>query len=404
MRYATDIGLGTREAIPATARLMLQMLDRMTVGRLELITPNGDHLHFGSHGPGPQASMRLRDWQVCGAILSRGDVGCAETYMEGRWDTPDLSELLCLALQNEATLHAALHGRWWAQLLFRLRHLRRGNTRRGSRRNISAHYDIGNDFYRLWLDPTMTYSSGLFGDGARTLEEAQIAKYERILQRLQVGPDHHLLEIGSGWGGFATYAAMTRGCCVTGLTLSREQLAAGRERAALAGLADQVRFQLCDYRDHHGEYDRVVSIEMLEAVGERYWPDYFRLLRERLRPGGGAMLQTITIDDAHFQRYRGGSDFIQQYIFPGGMLPPPAILTRLIREAGLRDTDRFAFGADYARTLQLWRERFDLRLADVGALGLDEPFQRLWRFYLAYCEAGFRHGRTDVMQLEVWRD
>ncbi|MCC5857120.1 MAG: class I SAM-dependent methyltransferase [Ectothiorhodospiraceae bacterium] len=404
MRYISDVGAEHRESIPSAARLLLRMLEGLQVGQLELVTPGGHHLLFQGAGRGPEACVHLDDWGVCAAILSRGDVGCAETYMDGRWHTPDLAELLHLALLNEDALHAAIHGRWWSRLLFRLRHLTRANTRRGSQRNIAAHYDIGNDFYALWLDPTMTYSSALFVEGPESLEQAQIAKYERILDRLRVGPDHHVLEIGCGWGGFAAYAAATRGCSVTGLTLSREQLAASRERVALLGLDQRVSFELRDYRDHTGVYDRVVSIEMLEAVGEQYWETYFRLLRERLRPGGGALIQTITMDDAHFARYRGGSDFIQQYIFPGGMLPPPAGLTRLVHEAGLRETDRLSFGQDYARTLRLWRERFDARLADVERLGLDEPFQRLWRFYLAYCEAGFRHGRTDVMQLEVWRD
>ncbi len=404
MRFISDVGAERRESVPSAARVMLKMLERLHAGILELTTPDGEQLVFEGSESGPSVSISLFDWDVCGTMLSRGDVGCAETYMAGRWQASDLSDLLLLALRNEAALHTAIHGRWWSRLLFRLRHLRRANTRRGSKRNISAHYDIGNEFYALWLDSTMTYSSALFSDGTESLEQAQIAKYERILERLHVGPEHHVLEIGCGWGGFATYAARTRGCKVTGLTLSREQLAASRERVALLGLDAQVNFELCDYRDHSGSYDRVVSIEMLEAVGERYWSDYFRLLRERLRPGGGAIVQTITVDDTHFARYRGGSDFIQQYIFPGGMLPPPTGLTQLVSHAGLRESERFSFGLDYARTLRLWRERFDTRLAEVGQLGLDEPFQRLWRFYLAYCEAGFRHGRTDVVQLEVWRD
>jgi cyclopropane-fatty-acyl-phospholipid synthase len=298
----------------------------------------------------------------------------------------------------------AIYGHWWGQMLYRLRHFLRANTRTGSRRNIEAHYDLGNAFYRLWLDDSMTYSSALLADGPdRPLAVAQTAKYERVLERLGARPGDSILEIGCGWGGFAAHAAASRRCSVHGITLSHEQLDWARSRARREGLEDCARFELRDYRDTTGTYDHVVSLEMYEAVGERYWPAYFRTIRDRLKPGGKAVIQAITIDDQLFDRYRRGTDFIQQYVFPGGMLASPQVLRREVERAGLGINDAFGFGSDYAETLRRWRIRFNKVIPEVRALGFDERFVRLWNFYLAYCEAGFRARSTDVFQVELSR-
>jgi cyclopropane-fatty-acyl-phospholipid synthase len=307
-------------------------------------------------------------------------------------------QLLLLGALNEQAIEQAIHGRWWATLAYRLRHWLRPNTRAGSRRNVHAHYDLGNDFYRLWLDGTMTYSSALFGgDLSLGLEQAQSAKYARILHELGAQPGEHILEVGCGWGGFAEHAARA-GCRVTGITVSQAQLGYAQARIAAAGLADRVELKLLDYRDLEGRFDHVASIEMFEAVGERYWPVYFGTLRERLKPGGRAVVQTITIAESKFERYRTGTDFIQQYIFPGGMLPSPQRFRAEAAAQGLAVAGMHAFGADYAETLRRWHRHFDEVAARVEAQGFDERFMRTWRFYLAYCEAGFRARATDVVQ------
>jgi cyclopropane-fatty-acyl-phospholipid synthase len=297
-----------------------------------------------------------------------------------------------------------LYGSWTGRLFYRLRHLLRANTRAGARKNIHAHYDLGNAFYRSWLDETMTYSSALFaGCPEATLAQAQSAKYERILSVLGVRSGDTVLEIGCGWGGFAEHAARTRGCHVRGITLSSEQLAYARERIRAAGLSGLVELSLTDYRDIGGRYDHVVSIEMFEAVGERYWPDYFGAVRARLKPGGRALVQTITIADELFEQYRRGTDFIQQYVFPGGMLPSLSALRAQAGQAGLAVGECMAFGKDYAETLKRWRQRYLCVAAALRPLGFDARFERLWQFYLAYCEAGFRAGSTDVVQVELIR-
>ena len=391
--------------MPRASRLLLALFSRLRYGSLRLNTPEGIGFSFQGELPGPSACFDVLDWQACGEILRRGDVGFAEGYIDRLWETDDLVALITLAALNRDGVEKAIYGRWWGRLLYRLRHFLRANTRTGSRRNIAAHYDLGNDFYRLWLDETMTYSAGIFeNDPLRSPEAAQIAKYERVLGRLAVRPGDRILEIGCGWGGFAKHAAATRGCTVHGVTLSVEQLRWARAHAAHAGLEDRVRFELLDYRDITGSYDHVVSLEMYEAVGERYWPAYFRTIRDRLKPGGKALIQAITIDDELFDRYRRGTDFIQQYVFPGGMLASPLVLRREVERAGLRVTEVFGFGVDYAETLRRWRIRFNMASAEVRALGFDERFVRLWNFYLAYCEAGFRAQSTDVFQVEIERE
>lgn len=385
-------------AEPSAARWLFRLLSQLRCGKMSLRCPDGRTLEFSGVQPGPHANLALADWRVCNDILSRGDIGLAEAYIAGRAASDDLTQLLLLAALNEQAIEDAIHGRWWATMAYRLRHWLRPNTRAGSRKNIHAHYDLGNDFYSLWLDPTMTYSSALFeGDYTRSLADAQSAKYARILRELGAQPGQHILEVGCGWGGFAEHAARA-GCRVTGITISEAQLDYARRRISAAGLDDRVELKLQDYRDLGGQFDHVVSIEMFEAVGERYWPGYFGMLRDRLKPGGRAVVQTITIADAKFERYRVGTDFIQQYIFPGGMLPSPRRFSAESAACGLTVKDMHAFGLDYAETLRRWHQVFDYVAPDVKARGFDERFMRTWRFYLAYCEAGFRARATDVVQ------
>lgn len=389
--------------MPALAKTFLSLLERLQSGQLDVITPEGIELSFKGSTNGTNAVLHINDWSGVVAILRSGDIGVAEAYRDRKIDTPDLLALLLLALENQDILEKAVHGSFWGTLLYRLRHLMNRNTRAGSKKNIHAHYDIGNDFYRLWLDPSMTYSSGLFLRDDMSLQEAQYAKYDRMLDLLEVKRGDHVLEIGCGWGAFAEHAALTRGCYVTGISLSREQLAWARERVKGTPAEGKTSFHFMDYRDLEGKYDAVISVEMFEAVGESYWPSYFRTVANSLRPGGKAAIQTITIADERFEDYRRGTDFIQQYIFPGGMLPSPQRLQTEIRKADLHVDNMFAFGTDYARTLRLWRENFEARLEEVMQQGFDDAFVRLWRFYYCYCEAGFLTRRTDVYQAMVTR-
>ncbi len=372
-------------------------------GELVLELPGHAPFTLGGNGPGPRARLHVRQpARLVRRFALRGVVGFAEGYIDGDWDTDDLATLLYLGALNDHHLPGHSPGARLARWIDHLRHRLRPNTRRGSRRNIAAHYDLGNDFYRLWLDPSMTYSSALYADPATDLETAQAAKYQRLLDRLGARPGDHILEIGCGWGGFAEHAARA-GMRVTGITVSAEQLAYARGRIDRAGLADRVELAFCDYRDLDRAFDHVVSIEMFEAVGEAYWPTYFQALARSLRPGGRAALQVITIDEAHFRHYRQGADFIQLYIFPGGMLPSPERLHAEAGAAGLRSLDRASFGPDYARTLAAWQERFDARAETLAAMGFDARFRRMWRFYLAYCQAGFREGRLDLVQTVLTR-
>jgi len=385
-------------ALPRSAAIIVRLLERLSSGSLCLDLPDGSRRNFGRGEP--SASISIRDWRVFDDAMSRGDVGFAEGWIDGRWTTDSLAKLLSLLVINRRELDAAIYGTWWGQLFDRLRHLFRANTRSGSRRNIHAHYDLGNAFYQLWLDPGMTYSSALFeGDSARSLEAAQHAKNRRLLDQLALPSGASVLEIGCGWGGFAE-AAAARGLHVTGLTLSTEQLAYARDRLSLTARG-QAHFVLRDYRDETGLYDGIASVEMFEAVGERYWPTWFESVARCLKPGGRAAIQTITIDDTLFERYRQGTDFIQQYVFPGGMLPTRSGFAALARKAGLEVCAEHAFGPDYALTLKLWRERFMSVLDDVRAMGFDDRFIRTWEFYLAYCEAAFSHGNTDVVQFTL---
>lgn len=397
MSSLTSMATDTLKA-PALARGFLKLLEKISAGSVELITPDGESLHFNGLQVGPHAHLKINDWSACNDILKSGDIGVAEAYRDQKIETSDLLSVLLLALANQDILEKTLHGSFWGTLLYRLRHLMNRNTRQGSQKNIHAHYDIGNDFYRLWLDGSMTYSAALFQQENQSLTDAQHAKYDRLLELLEVKRGDHILEIGCGWGGFAERAA-ERGCYVTGISLSKEQLAWSRERVKGTAAEGRTHFVYQDYRDISGQYDAIVSIEMLEAVGQNYWPGYFRKIRESLKPGGKAALQSITIANDRFDDYQRGTDFIQQYIFPGGMLPSPEILSEEVRKSGLTIDNQHFFGLDYARTLRLWRDNFEESLEKINAQGFDDAFIRLWRFYLCYCEAGFLTQRTDVCQL-----
>lgn len=384
--------------IPAMAKAFLSLLENLQVGQLDLITPEKTTLNFKGKSEGTHATLIVNSWDGVSSILRSGDIGVAEAYRDQKIDTPDLLSLLVMALENQDVLDKAIHGSFWGTLLYRLKHLMNRNTRSGSKKNIHAHYDIGNDFYRLWLDPSMTYSSAIFANDQTSLQDAQYEKFDRLLDMLEVKRGDHILEIGCGWGGFAEHAATTRGCYVTGISLSREQLSWAKERVKGTPAEGKTDFRFMDYRDLEGRFDAVVSIEMFEAVGESYWPSYFQKIVDSLRPGAKAAIQTITINNDRFDDYRRGTDFIQQYIFPGGMLPSPQRLETEVKSVGMKVENLFSFGIDYARTLKMWRENFEAALDDVRAQGFDEEFIRLWRFYYCYCEAGFLSRRTDVYQ------
>ena len=389
-----------KQSIPASAGVALRLLEKIQHGTLHLRTPDGEHLVFGAGGV--QVTLELHHWDVFAAALRSGDIGFAESYIAGDWHTSDLPGLLELLAKNRAQVESALYGSWWGRLAYRARHLLNRNSRAGSRKNIHAHYDIGNAFYKLWLDPSMTYSSARFtaASGA-DLALAQAEKYRGVLGQLKLAPGQKVLEIGCGWGGFAEVAAREAGVHVTGLTLSDQQLAYATRRMQDAGLAHMADLKLCDYRDSDGQYDAIASIEMFEAVGEAYWPSYFDCIARNLKPGGRACVQTIVIADELFERYRKGTDFIQQYVFPGGMLPSPQVFVRMAGERGLAVTREFAFGIDYADTLAAWRVAFHANLDGVRAQGFDERFIRTWDFYLCYCEAAFRARNTSVMHFTL---
>ena len=386
------------------ARTLFRLLSNIAVGRLTVTTPEGTRRVFSGAEPGPVGDLEIRDWKAVGRMLRAADIGVAEAWRDGLIATPDMTAFLAVCEANEKVLAKVYYGNPFVALAFRVAHAFRANTKEGSKKNIHAHYDLGNGFYSLWLDRTMTYSSGLFTQGLDgSLEAAQEAKYERMLEALAVGPEHHVLEIGCGWGGFAEYAVKTRGCRWTGITISKAQLEYGRRRIQEAGLEDRVSLRFQDYRDLEGAFDRIVSVEMVEAVGERWWPTYFRTVHDRLKPGGRAMIQAITIDEEAFAKYRATSDFIREFIFPGGMLASVERFTKEAREAGLSVHEPFRFGGHYAETLRRWLERVNKREAEIKALGFDDRFLAIWRFYLHYCEVGFNAKRTDVVHLELGR-
>ena len=402
---------------PAAARAVFGLMKRLRHGTLDIQLPDGSTLHFGTTTGDPgdvRAAIRLRNWNACAAAIKSGDIGFAESYIAGDWSTPDLTALLTLFIANRNEVESLVYGTWWGSLLHRARHVLNRNSRRGSQKNIHAHYDLGNEFYRLWLDPTMNYSSAWFeGDRHGDLVQAQWAKVRRALTECDVNAGDRVLEIGCGWGALAESAARDFGATVTGVTLSSEQLAWAQRRLADAGLAGDLRYQ--DYRELNGSgstvspqadgrFDAIVSIEMFEAVGQEYWPNFFSTLKAQLKPGGKACIQSITIRDDLFERYVRSTDFIQQYIFPGGLLPSPSAFRAAAAKAGLRVVNELDFGMDYAETLRRWRERFLGADAAVRQLGFDTRFMRIWEFYLGYCEAAFATGNTSVMQFTLQGD
>jgi cyclopropane-fatty-acyl-phospholipid synthase len=388
------------KGLPAKAQMVLRGLVHMQSGALTLTLPDGRSVLIKGKVSGPSARVTLHNWNLPQRALTGGTIAVAESYMDGDWDSPDVGAFLELFLVNaDVGRNFANGARGFFRLVEKFRHWMNANTKSGSKRNISAHYDLGNAFYREWLDPSMTYSSALFANGANDLQSGQRAKYKALAEAAGIRPGDHVLEIGCGWGGFAEYAASEIGCRVTGLTISREQLEFATERMKKAGLADKVEIKFQDYRDEAGQYDRIVSIEMFEAVGEKYWPTYFSQLQRCLKPGGKAGLQIITIKPEAYQEYRDNPDFIQKYVFPGGMLPTREHLVDLGRKVGLKMSADFGFGLDYARTLAEWRERFWSVWDKIEPLGFDIRFKRLWEFYLFYCEAGFRARNIDVRQV-----
>ena len=398
------IGLtATDLAEPRYLAQVRRVLAGLGAGRLEVILPDGRSFAAQGAAPGPQAVLRLRDNDVFARLIREGELGFCDAYLDGDWDTPDLMAFLDLIqLPQNNRVNDGFPGMGLVRAYERMRHWLRGNSKAQARRNIAYHYDLGNDFYSLWLDDTMTYSSALFTSGHETLAKAQGAKYQMMLDRIGAKPGDHLLEIGCGWGGFAEHAARA-GMRLTCLTISKEQRDYALARVAQAGLAAQVEIRLQDYRDETAQYDGIASIEMFEAVGEKYWPTYFNTLHKCLKPGARANLQIITVPDHRFATYRKSVDFIQKYIFPGGMLPSPSALSRQIVQAGLRPEGSEEFGLSYSRTLRIWHESFNARWPEIAAQGFDDRFRRMWNFYLCSCAGAFEGGNCDVTQVTMTR-
>lgn len=386
--------------------LLLRLLSsKWTWGRLTLVLPDGSSRQLSGKEPGHAAVMNIRSYRFAARVLKGGDIGFAEAYMAGEWDTPQLAILLETLVNNYDHIRRLFDGNPVMNGINWLGHRLNRNSRRGSRRNIHAHYDLGNAFYASWLDPSMTYSAARFERPDQSLEAAQRAKYASLARMMDLQPGHRVLEIGCGWGGFAEFAAREVGAIVTGITISREQHDYARRRLFEAGLAERADIRLIDYRDLQGRFDRVASIEMFEAVGREYWPAYFQKVHDVLKPGTRASLQIITIQDDLFDEYDARTDFIQKYVFPGGSLPSEARVAPVLTRSGLSITDVERFGGDYADTLAEWARRFESAWGEIARkdANFDDRFRRLWRFYLAYCEAGFRSGRTDVIQMGLLR-
>ena len=385
--------------------MLLRLLgENWSSGSLTVLLPNGESHRLEGKEPGLHATLDVKDYRFARRVLANGDIGFAEGYMAGEWDTPHLATLLETIVRNYDHIRRLFDGNPVMQAVNWVSHRMRPNTRGGSKKNIHAHYDLGNAFYGAWLDDSMTYSSARFAKADESLEAAQARKYASLARNMDLQAGQTVLEIGCGWGGFAEFAAREVGAHVTAITISQEQYDFARARIAAAGLNERADIRLIDYRDVEGTFDRVASIEMFEAVGKQYWPAYFGKIQQALKPGGQAGLQIITIEDELFDEYNARTDFIQKYVFPGGMLPSEARLQPVIEGAGLEWRSVERFGLDYAETLKAWDQRFQAAWGEIRRMGgFDERFRRLWRFYLAYCEAGFRSRRTDVIQLTLSR-
>jgi cyclopropane-fatty-acyl-phospholipid synthase len=399
-----DAGPGAMRGAPWAFRTVFRTLSQSWCeGSLEVVMPGGRLMTIQGPQAGPTCRMVVNDYGFIRRVMMSGAIGFAESYIAGQWDSPDLPLLLEVFSMNFDRLKRLCDGNGFMRLIHGVMHATRRNTRKGSRHNIHAHYDLGNAFYGAWLDEGMTYSSALFTSPAQSLPEAQEAKYAALAHSIGLEASHGVLEIGCGWGGFAEFAARDVGAKVTGVTISKAQYEFARKRLFDQGLADRAQIVLTDYRDVQGRFDRIASIEMFEAVGEAYWPTYFGKVHDLLVPGGRAGLQIITIEDDLFEDYKRQADFIQKYVFPGGMLPSESRLRQEIDRAGLAWQSASRFGLDYARTLAEWARRFQDSWQTIAPLGFDERFRRLWLFYLAYCEAGFRTHRTDVIQVSLGR-
>jgi cyclopropane-fatty-acyl-phospholipid synthase len=388
--------------LPWHARTILSLLEKIQVGQLTLVSPEGEKFIFRGTQSGIEANIQIHDWLVCKACLKSGDIGLAETYIDSLWDSTDIQSLLRLFLLNRQVIEKAIYGSWLGRLGYRIKHWLNKNSKTGSKKNIHAHYDIGNAFYSLWLDPSMTYSSACFKNKDTSLIEAQEAKYQRIIDSINVHAGQNILEVGCGWGGLME-AASNQGINIDCLTISQEQAAYARDRAARikSNSSGKVNILLQDYRDHQNQYDGIASIEMFEAVGEKYWPTYFEMIQRCLKPGKKACIQTIVIADNLFDKYRRSSDFIQQYVFPGGMLPSIEKFKEAAQSKGLIVEDVYEFGEDYQKTLCLWHQKFNQYLQEIKQQGFDEKFIRLWNLYLMYCAAGFAEKSTSVVQFTL---
>ncbi|MGB7318462.1 MAG: cyclopropane-fatty-acyl-phospholipid synthase family protein [Planktotalea sp.] len=370
-------------------------------GRIDFHLKDGRVFRAEGQNPGPIAALYIHNDDLFARLIREGDLGFCDAYLDEWWSTPDLQAFMDLVHTDNETIYDGFPGLGLVRMIERFRFWLRRNHKEQARKNISYHYDLGNDFYRLWLDETMTYSSAIFETGQESTEKAQIAKYASMVDEMGAKPGDHVLEIGCGWGGFAEYAAKERGLKVTGLTISKEQLKYATHRIEKAGLSDMVELKLQDYRDETGRYDGIASIEMFEAVGEKYWPVYFEAVRNRLKPGARATLQIITVADRRWQVYRRGVDFIQKYIFPGGMLPSPGALNAQVKKAGMEVVRSKEFGESYSITLRRWFETFNETWDRVAEMGFDDRFRRMWNFYLTSCAAAFHSGNCDVTQITI---
>lgn len=390
--------------LPRYFHTAYEVARKLGEGRLDFVLPDGRRFRIDGAKPGIVAEIVIHDPDLFARLIREGDLGFCDAYLDGGWSSPDLQAFLDLIqLPANWIVSDGYPGMGLVRAFEKMRFWLQSNSKKQAKKNIQAHYDLGNDFYKLWLDESMTYSSALFQSGQESLEKAQEQKYASMVDQMGAVPGDHVLEIGCGWGGFAEYAARERGLRVTGLTISQAQYDYAVDRIAKAGLSDRVEIKLQDYRDERGTYDGIASIEMFEAVGEKYWPVYFNTLRERLKPGRHATLQIITVPDSRWHIYKRGVDFIQKYIFPGGMLPAPGVLKAEVERAGLRVKHSIEFGESYSQTLRRWHEVFNDRWDEVAKQGFDERFRRMWNFYLTSCAGAFRGGNCDVTQITVTR-
>jgi len=390
-----------QQNLPRYFARVFDLVGKLNSGRVDFILPDGRRFRAEGSKPGPVAEVTINNPDVFARLVREGDLGFCDAYLDGWWTTPDLQAFMDFIHADNDDMYDGFPGMALVRAWEKARFWFQSNTKRQALKNISYHYDLGNDFYSLWLDDTMTYSSALFNTSQESLEKAQIAKYASMVDQMGVKPGDHVLEIGCGWGGFAEYAAKERGLKVTGLTISKEQLDYAKKRIKSKGLSAKVNFKLQDYRDETGVYDGVASIEMFEAVGEKYWPVYFDKIKQCLKPGKQATLQIITIQDARWEVYRKSVDFIQKYIFPGGMLPSPSVLRKEVHKAGLSVQHSIEFGKSYSQTLRRWFEVFNNKWDNISAMGFDDRFRRMWNFYLTSCAATFESGNCDVTQITL---